>query len=140
MSKRAREALGQVPLFANLPPRHIRRIADLCGEQRYMDGSTIVRAGDIGDTFYMILGGQAKVVSPSGRVVNRVYPGDFFGEISLLDGGPRTASVVAETPMAMLALSRKQFQALLAAEPAVAVKILAHVAGILRRMMHPVSA
>ena len=137
MTKRAREALVRVPLFANLSPRYLRRIAELCEEQRYMDGATIVRAGDIGDTFYTILGGQAKVVSPKGRVLNRLFPGDFFGEISLLDGGPRTASVVAETPMVMLALSRRNFQSLLAAEPAVSVKLLQHSAGMLRRMTHP---
>jgi len=137
VTKRAREALVRVPLFANLSPRYLRRLAELCEEQRYMDGATIVRVGDIGDTFYTILGGQAKVVSPKGRVLNRLFPGDFFGEISLLDGGPRTASVVAETPMVMLALSRNNFQSLLAAEPAVAVKLLQHSAGMLRRMAHP---
>lgn len=139
MSKRAREALARVPLFANLSPRYLRRLGDLCEEQRYMEGATIVRADDIGDTFYTILEGQAKVVSPKGKVVNRVYPGDFFGEISLLDGGPRTASVIAETPMVMLALSRGNFQSLLAAEPAVAVKLLQHSAGMLRRLAHPTS-
>ena len=137
MTKRAREALARVPLFANLSPRYLRRVAELCEEQRYMDGATIVRAGDIGDTFYTILQGQAKVVSPKGRVLNRLYPGDFFGEISLLDGGPRTASVVAETPMVMLGLPRADFQSLLAAEPAAAVKLLQHSAGMLRRLSHP---
>ena len=137
MSRRAREALARVPLFANLSPRYLRRVAELCEEQRYMDGATIVRADDIGDTFYTILEGQAKVVSPKGRVLNRLYPGDFFGEISLLDGGPRTASVVAETPMVMLALSRGDFQSLLAVEPAVAVKLLQHSAGMLRRVARP---
>ncbi len=137
MSKRAREALARVPLFANLSPRYLRRLAELCEEQRYMEGATIVRADDIGDTFYTILEGQAKVVSQKGRVLNHVYPGDFFGEISLLDGGPRTASVIAETPMVMLALSRSNFRSLLGAEPAVAVKLLQHSAGMLRRMAHP---
>jgi CRP-like cAMP-binding protein len=137
VTKRAREALGRVPLFANLSPRYLRRVAELCEEQRYMDGATIVRAGDIGDTFYTILEGEARVVSPKGRVLNHLYPGDFFGEISLLDGGPRTASVVAETPMVMLGLSRGNFQSLLGAEPAVAVKLLQHSAGMLRRLAHP---
>ena len=139
MSKRAREALARVPLFANLSPRYLRRVAELCEEQRYMDGATVVRAGDIGDTFYTILQGQAKVVSPKGRVLNRLFPGDFFGEISLLDGGPRTASVVAETPLVMLALPRSDFQSLLATDPAVAVKLLQHSAGMLRRLAHPTS-
>lgn len=105
-----------------------------------MEGATIVRAGDVGDTFYAILEGEARVVSPGGRVLNRLGPGDFFGEVSLLDGGPRTASVIAETPMVMLALSRRDFLSLLTAEPVVAGRILKHVAGLLRRTQRSVTA
>lgn len=99
-----------------------------------MEGARVVREGDVGDTFYVILEGQAKVVSGSGRVVNRLRPGDFFGEISLLDGGPRTASVVAETQLTMLALARKDFLRAVQQDPAVGVKLLAHTASLLRRM------
>jgi CRP-like cAMP-binding protein len=132
--KRWRGALAQVPLFSGLAPRHLRRIGDLTEEQRYMEGSRVVREGDVGDTFYVILEGQAKVVSGSGRVVNRLRPGDFFGEISLLDGGPRTASVVAETPLTMLALARKDLLRVVQQDPAVGVKLLAHTATLLRRL------
>jgi CRP-like cAMP-binding protein len=132
--KRERDALAQVPLFATLSPRHLKRIADLTEEQRFMEGARVVRAGDVGDTFYVILEGEGKVVAPSGRTVNRLRPGDFFGEISLLDGGPRTADVVAATPLTMLALSRTDFLKVLAAEPAVAAKMLAYAASLLRRM------
>jgi CRP-like cAMP-binding protein len=134
VAKRWRGALAQVPLFSGLAPRHLRRIGDLTEEQRYMEGARVVREGDVGDTFYVILEGQANVVSGSGRVVNRLRPGDFFGEISLLDGGPRTASVVAETPLTMLALARKDFLRAVQQEPAVGVKLLAHTATLLRRM------
>lgn len=140
MSKRAREALARVPLFASLSPRHLRRAAELCEEQRFMAGATIVRAGDVGDTFYVILEGEARVVSPTGRVWNHLYPGDFFGEISLLDGGPRTASVIAETPMVMLALPRRAFRSLLESEPVVAGRVLKHVAGLLRRTERALTA
>jgi len=139
VSKRAREALSQVPLFAYLSPRYLRRIADLTVEHRYMEGASIVKEGDKGDTFYVVLEGQAKVVSAAGRTLNRVFPGDFFGEISLLDGGPRTATVVAETPMMLLGLPRRAFLNVLESEPAVAVKLLQHVAGMLRWMEHPAS-
>lgn len=139
MSKRGREALARVPLFSNLSARHVRRLADLSEEHRYMEGASIVREGDKGDTFFVILEGQAKVVNRAGRVVNRVYPGDFFGEISLLDGGPRTATVVAETPMVLLGLSRSALQEQLAADPAVAVKLLQYSAAMLRRIAHPAS-
>ena len=102
-----------------------------------MEDAAIVREGEKGDTFFVVLEGQARVVNRNGRVLNRVYPGDFFGEISLLDGGPRTATVVAETPMLLLGLSRSAFQNVLAAEPAVAVKLLQYSAGMLRRTEHP---
>jgi CRP-like cAMP-binding protein len=133
-SKRARDSLAQVPLFAGLPPRHLKRVGDLTEEVRFMEGATVVRQGDAGDTFYVILEGEAKVAGPSGRVVNRLRPGEFFGEISLLDGGPRTASVVAETPLRMFALSRSSLLRLVQHEPAVGVRLLAHVAMMLRRL------
>ena len=136
MAKRGRDVLAQVPLFADLPSRFLKRLADLCEEQRYMQGATIVRHADIGDTFYVILEGEAKVVSRSGRTVNRLFPGEFFGEISLLDGGPRTASVIAETPLVMLALPRTTFLQVVEQEPDVAVKLLKHTASMLRRLEH----
>ena len=133
-SKRARDSLAQVPLFAGLSPRHLKRIGDLTEEVRFMEGASVVRQGDAGDTFFVILEGEAKVAGPSGRVVNRLRPGEFFGEISLLDGGPRTASVVAETPLKMLSLSRSSLLRLVQREPAVGVRLLAHVAMMLRRL------
>jgi CRP-like cAMP-binding protein len=132
--KRARDSLAQVPLFAGLPPRHLKRVGDLTEEVRFMEGASVVRQGEPGDTFYVILEGEAKVAGPSGRVVNRLRPGEFFGEISLLDGGPRTASVVAETPLKMLSLSRSSLLRLVQREPAVGVRLLAHVAMMLRRL------
>jgi hypothetical protein len=132
--KRERDALAQVPLFSSLSARHLRRIADLTEQQRYMEGARVVRHDDVGDTFYVILEGEAKVVGPSGRTVNRLRPGEFFGEISLLDGGPRTADVVAATPLTMLALSRTNFLTVLRSEPVVAVTLLGYAASLLRRI------
>lgn len=134
MPKRERDALAQVPLFSSLSPRHLKRIADLTEQQRYMEGARVVRRGDVGDTFYVILEGEAKVVGDSGRTVNRLRPGEFFGEISLLDGGPRTADVVAATPLTMLTLTRKSFLTVLSSEPAVAVGLLGYAASLLRRI------
>jgi len=99
-----------------------------------MEGASVVKEGDPGDAFYVILEGQAKVVSKSGKVVHRLVPGDFFGEISLLDGGARTADVVSETPLTTLELKRKAFQKVLEQEPGVAAKMLEHTASMLRRV------
>lgn len=140
MSKREQEALALVPLFSQLSPRHLKRLADSADEVRYMEGASVVKEGEEGDSFYAIIEGQAKVVNRGGKVVYRLLPGDSFGEISLLDGGARTATVVTETPMRMLELKRTAFRRALEAEPTVAVKLLRHAAGMLRRMERPVHA
>jgi CRP-like cAMP-binding protein len=136
---RARDALAQVPLFAGMPPRFLKRLADKMDEQRFMEGATIVRQGEPGDAFYVLVEGEAKVKDANGRVLSRLIPGDFFGEISLMDGGPRTATVVAETHLTALALSRKDFSALLRSEPKVTVGLLKHAAALLRRLERPAS-
>ena len=137
MTVRARDALAQVPLFAGMPPRFLRRLGDKTDEQRFMEGATIVRQGDPGDTFYVIIEGEAKVRDRGGKTLSRLIPGDFFGEISLMDGGPRTATVVAETNLTALALSRKDFGAMLQSDPHVTVGLLKHAAALLRRLERP---
>lgn len=120
-----------------MPSRFLKRLGDKVDEQRFMEGATIVRQGEPGDTFYVIVEGEAKVKDPNGRTLSRLIPGDFFGEISLMDGGPRTATVVAETNLTALALSRKDFGALLQSEPKVTVGLLKHAATLLRRLERP---
>ena len=139
MTVRARDALAQVPLFAGMPPRFLKRLGDKMDEQRFMEGATIVRQGEPGDTFYVLVEGEAKVKDANGRTLSRLIPGDFFGEISLMDGGPRTATVVAETNLTALALSRKDFSALLQSEPKVTVGLLKHASALLRRLERPAS-
>jgi CRP-like cAMP-binding protein len=134
---RARDALAQVPLFAGMPPRFLKRLADKMDEQRFMESATIVRQGEPGDTFYVLVEGEAKVKDANGRTLSRLIPGDFFGEISLMDGGPRTATVVAETNLTALALSRKDFSTLLQSEPKVTVGLLKHASALLRRLERP---
>ena len=81
----------------------------------------------------MVLSGQAKV-TVKGRTVNRSLPGDHFGEISLLDGGPRTASVVTETPVTMMMLERPQFRKAVKEDPALALALLESLARMIRRV------
>lgn len=139
MAVRARDVLAQVPLFAGAPPRFLKRLAGEMDEQRYMEGATIVRKGEPGDTFYVLVEGEAKVTDENGKRLAQLIPGDFFGEISLMDGGPRTATVVSETPLTALALSRKDFRSMLESEPHVAAGLLKHAAQLLRRLEHPAS-
>jgi len=131
--------LAHVPLFSGLPRRFLRRLADRMDEQRFMEGATVVRYGDPGDTFYVITEGEAKVQSKAGRTLTKLVPGDVFGEISLMDGGPRTATVVTETHLTALTLPRKDFIAALTAEPEVTVRLLKHTATLLRRQQRSTS-
>jgi CRP-like cAMP-binding protein len=132
-NKQLLAVLGAVPLFEGLSKKHLKKIADLATVAVFMPGATIVKQGAIGDSFYVVLQGQAKVVA-NRRTVNRVLPGDHFGEISLLDGDVRTASVISETDMTLLEITQKQFFAMLSKDPAVTVELLEGVARAVRRM------
>jgi CRP/FNR family transcriptional regulator, cyclic AMP receptor protein len=127
---RSTVALAGVPLFTGFSKRHLRRLADATDEVVFRPGEAIVEEGALGETLFVILEGQAKVVR-GGKVRTRLVPGDFFGEVSVLDGGPRTASVVAETPVAALRLFRRTVLELMESEPQLALSLLE---GIARRI------
>ena len=122
-------ALNGVPLFAGLSKRHLQRLAGDTDELTFAPGEAIVREGDLGETLFVVLEGEGKVVRGS-RKVGAVLPGDFFGELSAIDGAPRTASVVAVTRMRVLRLFRRHLMSLLDDEPQVTLKLLD---GIVRR-------
>ena len=132
MANRGLEALATVPLFEGLTGRHLRHVHNLAEEASFMKGAQLVKQGDDGDTFFVILEGQAKVVR-GGKTINTLIPGDHFGEISLLDGGERTASVVADTPVTCLVIDRKKFTKVLSKEPQMSKALLKSMARMIRR-------
>ncbi len=132
-NKQLTTVLGAVPLFEDLSKKQLKKVADLAEVARFMAGATLVKQGEIGDSFYVVLTGQAKVVA-NGRTVNRLLPGDHFGEISLLDGGPRSASVVAETEMTLVIIAQKAFLAMLAKDPEITMCLLEGMARTVRRL------
>lgn len=99
-------ALSQAPLFSGLSKRHLRRIADVSGVASFKEGREIVKEGVAGSVFFVLLEGQAKVTK-GGRKVARLGPGDFFGEMSVIVGSTRTASIVSETPVRCVTLSAR---------------------------------
>jgi len=123
--------LAEVPLFEGLSKRHLRRIAKLAHLRRVAAGSTLVRAGDSGTSFYILLDGSARVVPGGGRS-RRLGAGDYFGEMALLDGAPRSADVVADGEVLALTIDRAGFTKLLRAEPALAQALLRTLAARLR--------
>ena len=127
--------LAAVPLFEGLSKRQLRQVAALTEPAHFMVDHSIVREGEPGEIFYVMLAGQAKV-QVNGRTVSRLLPGDHFGEISLLDGEPRSASVVTETPVTLVMIKRTAFMKLLQAEPAIALGVMGSLARMIRRVDH----
>lgn len=123
--------LGDVPLFDGLSKRHLRRVAKLARIRRFAPGAVMVRAGDPGKSFYVLLDGDAKVVRPGARS-RKLGVGDYFGEMAVLDDGPRSADVVADGDVLALTIDRTGFSKLLRAEPALAQVLLRTLAARLR--------
>jgi CRP-like cAMP-binding protein len=128
------EVLAKVPLFAGVPARHVRRIAALGSAANFNAKTRIVSAGDPGDAFYVLLVGRAEVQRGRGRPKVEIGPGAYFGEMALLDGAPRSATVVAKSETTCLMLARKQFEKVLKDEPAVAYALLRTLAARLREL------
>jgi CRP-like cAMP-binding protein len=115
--------LAAIPLFSGFSKRHLNRLAKQTDELEFGPGDRIVEAGMPGEALFVVLTGRAKVVRGSRRIGDLV-PGDFFGELSALDGARRSASVVAETPVRVLRLFRHTLLELLQAEPQLALRML----------------
>jgi CRP-like cAMP-binding protein len=125
------QTLGRVPVLAGLSRRQLRRLVARTSEHEYPEGAAIVRQGTRGETVFVLLEGTARVVR-GGRTVTRLSPGDFFGEIAVLDRRPRTADVLAAEHVKVLVLHRDDLKAILEDEPQAAWALLEALAGRLR--------
>jgi CRP-like cAMP-binding protein len=122
--RKATDLLGEVPLFQGLSKKELSAIAGSGKEVNHPEGREIVKEGSTEAAgFHLILEGTAKVLA-RGRTVNRLGPGDHFGEMSLLDGGPRSASVVAETDVHTFSITAWAFRPLIDRNPSIARKLL----------------
>lgn len=125
-------ALGSVPLFAGLGKRDLRRIAGASTIAHVPAGHHVVREGFSAEAFYIILDGQASVTGPA--ATTHLRPGDFCGELGLLDGSPRSASVLAQSDIVAVRLPRREFLEMVDRRPEIARALLADMAGRVRRL------
>jgi CRP/FNR family transcriptional regulator, cyclic AMP receptor protein len=115
--------LEDVPLLEACSYKQLRAVARITDVLELPAGTMLARAGEPGNEFFVIVDGSARVeVSPRKR--SRLGPGDYFGEMSLLDGGPRSATVVADTPVRLLVINRRDFTTLLREAPGLTQNIL----------------
>jgi CRP/FNR family cyclic AMP-dependent transcriptional regulator len=125
------DLLRNVRLFSTCNKRELARIASLVDEVEAPEGKVIVRQGDPGRECFVIRDGKARAaIRGKGSAV--LGPGSFFGEMSLLDQGPRSATVTAETDMHLLVLGSREFSSLVEEVPTVAVRMMRGLAERLR--------
>jgi CRP/FNR family cyclic AMP-dependent transcriptional regulator len=117
------EMLAAVPLLSTCNKNELRQIAGLGTKLEVRDGELLTRQGRPAREFFLVLEGQASC-SVDGHEVARFGAGDYFGEMALLDGGPRHATVIAEGPMDVLVLETREFWGLLDAAPSIPKKLL----------------
>lgn len=130
---RRTELLAAAPLLAGVDGPGLERIAERTVEVAFTADHVIARQGEVGTGFFVIATGGARVVR-DGRTVATLGPGDFFGELSVLDGRPRTAQVIADGPTVCLALASWDFEAVVQENPAVALAVLRGLATRLRTL------
>jgi CRP-like cAMP-binding protein len=133
MAKASPDHLAAVPLFSALTKPDLREVLQAADEIEVEPGRELTTEGRVGHEFFMILEGQADV-RRGGESIRTLNPGDYFGELALLDHGPRSATVVAKTPMKLLVLGQREFGGLVENVPGLAAKLLPGLAHRLREV------
>jgi len=125
--------LRHVGVFEALPERQLHSLAKFVTVERFADGATVVVAGARGDSLHIILNGRARIRTPSGHS-RALGADDCFGELALIDGAPRAATVSAVGELTTAKITRADFQKLLKADPEMAIGLLDGMLAILRDM------
>jgi CRP/FNR family transcriptional regulator, cyclic AMP receptor protein len=131
MARPSAETIAKVPLFADLEKRELERVADSFKERRYGAGETIATEGKSGAGFFVIAEGTA-IVTVQGDARATLGPGDYFGEIALIDEGARTATLTAESDMTCYGMTFWEFRPIVESDARIAWKLLQALARKLR--------
>ena len=117
------ELLQAVPLFASCSRTELERIASLADELDLADGATLIREGERGREFLVIVNGTVRVTK-GGKKIRDLGSGDFIGEVALVSDVPRTATVTATSPVRLLVVTDRAFRGLIEEMPSIATKVL----------------
>ena len=127
------ELLRRVPLFSGLDRSGLGQVAKLADEVEVAPGAVLTREGETGHEFFVVVDGRVRV-EQGGQLVNTLAAGDFLGEISLVDGGPRSATATSEGPARLLVIGHREFHSLMAGFPRIQLQILQALAERVRRV------
>jgi len=127
------DLLRRVPLFAGCKGKGLEQIGTLADEVDVPDGYTLMREGAFGEEFFLIVDGHVRI-DRGGQTLNTLGPGDYLGEIALIDKGRRTATAIAEGPAKLLVLSHQGFNSLLDQSPTIRLEIMSSLANRVRRL------
>jgi len=129
--------LKNVPLFSELDDEELQQLASVMREQHYKKHTTIVYVDDPGSALYILKSGLVKVTiedqNGDEMILRMLYPTDFFGDMSLLDGRPRSATVTTQEPSEVLTISREPFLSIIEKSPKILLKITAVLSERLRK-------
>lgn len=125
------DALRKVPLFMGCDGRAMAALSQLADEVDLRDGTVLARQGELGHEFFLILEGSVRI-ERDGKTLNTLGPGDFLGEIALLQEGRRTATATAQGPVRVAVLTHQGFDSLLDAQPGISRAVLQALATRLR--------
>ncbi|HKG57698.1 MAG TPA: cyclic nucleotide-binding domain-containing protein [Candidatus Limnocylindrales bacterium] len=128
---RRTELIARCPLFRGLDAGHLAAVAEVATEVAFPAGRVIARQGEVGTGFFIVVDGRVRVVRDAATLAE-LGPGEFFGELSVLDREPRVAQVVAEVSTTCLAVASWDFERVLLEQPALTLAILRELAGRLR--------
>jgi CRP-like cAMP-binding protein len=130
------ETLAQVPLFSGVKPKDLKRLEKRMTERTFNEGDEITTEGESGIGFFVIQHGNA-TVSVGGNIVRTLGPGEHFGEVALIDSGPRSATVIATTDLRCRGMSAWEFRPFVEEHPDVAWALLETLVGRLRESEGP---
>lgn len=138
-----RELLRTVPIFSDLSPPALDKLTQLLARRRYPKDGVVFFENEAGDSLFMVAEGRIKVtiLGDDGReiILSVLGPGEFFGEMALLDNEPRSATTIAAEDSELLCLSRADFEGVLAQNPDIMITLIRVLTGRLRHANHQIS-